>query len=72
MVVTARIQAHDSEGKSYLILRWQTRVDSSSSAGTPAEYGPPEYRLQNGKVLSAIDEDTFKLVESGKTLKRNT
>jgi hypothetical protein len=71
MVITARIQGQDSDGKSYLILQWQTRVDTSSSAEA-SEYGPPEYRLQNGKVLTAIDEDTFKLVESGKILKRKT
>lgn len=68
---TGRFYAFDGGGKCYVIIERRVFVKFTPLRG-PAQWmkGPLDLVLDDGRGVSPIDEDTFRVIECGTILRR--
>jgi hypothetical protein len=71
-MITSRFRARGTNGVVYAVLCYEPDVNTTNlqSQARESMSGMPEYRLEDGRSLKAIDANTFEIREGGERLTR--
>jgi len=66
-----RITCEDDEGQRHCVVAWEKkRIFWWVSKGTTHRQSITLYQLEDGSAVHFVDDDTFEVVASGKTIRR--
>lgn len=66
-----RFQAKDDDGQLFTVVEYQHMIEVTPISGpTSIVKGTKEMLLTNGHSVEYIDDETFKVVETGKLIRR--
>lgn len=68
--MVTRFRARAAGGKICEVVCWQPEINTSTLQGRDSIPGMPQYRLEDGRPLKAIDANTFEIVPSGERITR--
>ena len=69
--LTGQFKASAATGETYTVHEYQEFIESRTQGGVDWIPGMKELRLNDGSRVNYIDENTFEIVQTGATLKRD-
>lgn len=67
----ARYECQDDEGSFYVVVEWQMVNTFNSLSGSQRARGGSKFlNLLNGASVTPIDDNTFKIVQTGKIIRK--
>jgi hypothetical protein len=58
------IPTRSEDGEPYKVIEWKHEIGVASDGARQVFPGPPEWTLDDGRGVSRIDDETFKIVQT--------
>jgi hypothetical protein len=71
MEVVERFTAVGPDGNRFRVVVLQSRIDTSSFDGRSSTAGMKSIKLDDGRHVNRIDDNTFEIVETGQLITRD-